>query len=269
MTMLERLVHAAHEGVAARQGLVSAVELEARLSARDKDRPFSEALVRPGLSLIAEFKRRSPTAGDIAMETNLATQIGGYSRGGAAAVSVLTETPHFGGSLDDLRLARQVCDLPLLRKDFIVDPYQLIEAAVFGADAVLLIMAVLDDDDLRELYLKAKELDLDCIVEVRTEAELDRALMVDVDVIGINNRSFPDEGLVALETTFKLLPSVPAGKTVVAESGISKLEELEDLERIGVDAVLVGEALMRAEDAEELTRQFSRVDQGTREHQLP
>jgi indole-3-glycerol phosphate synthase len=268
MTMLERLVDAAREGVAIRQRHMPAVELEKRLSARDRDRPFNEALVRPGLSLIAEFKRRSPTAGDIAVETDLVAQVGSYARGGAAAVSVLTEQPHFGGSLDDLSLARKTCDLPLLRKDFIVDPYQLIEAAVFGADAVLLIMAVLDDDDLRDLYGKTRDLDLDCIVEVRTEDELARALAADVDVIGINNRSFPDEGLVTLETTFRLMPDVPTGKTVVAESGISQQSELDELERVGVDAVLIGEALMRAEDAEGKTREFARLEQGVREHHL-
>jgi indole-3-glycerol phosphate synthase len=248
---------------------VPAVDLETRLSARDRDRPFNEALVRPGLSLIAEFKRRSPTAGDIAIETDLAIQVESYERGGAAAVSVLTDGPHFGGSLDDLSAARKTCDLPLLRKDFIVDPYQLVEAAVFGADAVLLIMAVLDDDDLRQLHDRARDLDLDCIVEVRDDDELDRALAADVEVIGINNRSFPDGGLVTLETTFRLMPDIPAGKTVVAESGISQGAELEELERVGVDAVLIGEALMRAEDAEAKAREFARADIGTREHHLP
>ena len=133
---------------------------------------------------------------------------------------MLTDERHFGGSLDDLRAARAACDLPILRKDFIVDPYQLYEAAINGADAVLLIVRALDDAELRSLYDEARGLDLDCLVEVHDERELERALEVDAEVIGINNRNL-DEGTVDVATTYELMPDVPAGKTVVAESGIS------------------------------------------------
>ena len=143
-----------------------------------------------------------------------------YERGGAAALSILTDEVHFGGSLEDLRAARDACDLPILRKDFIVDPYQLYEAAVSGADAVLLIVRALDDDDLPLLQGEARALDLDCLVEVHEEAELERALEHGAEVIGINNRNL-DEGTVDVATTYELMPDVPAGKTVVAESGIS------------------------------------------------
>ena len=125
--------------------------------------------MRPGLSLIAEFKRRSPSAGEIAATADVAEQVGAYERGGAAALSVLTDEPHFGGSLEDLRAARAACGLPIIRKDFIVDRYQLYEAAVNGADAVLLIVRALDDEDLRALYDEARALDLDCLVEVHDE----------------------------------------------------------------------------------------------------
>jgi indole-3-glycerol phosphate synthase len=258
----------AREGVEERRSQEPQADLESRLSARGEDRPFNEALVRPGLSLIAEFKRRSPSGGDIAASASVPAQVGAYERGGAAALSVLTDERHFGGSLEDLRAAREACDLPILRKDFIVDPYQLYEAAVNGADAVLLIVRVLDDDRLAELYGEARGLDLDCLVEVHDAGELQRALELDAEVIGINNRNL-DQGTVDVATTYELMPDVPAGKTVVAESGISSRAELEELERVGVDAVLIGSALMSALDPEAKTRELTGAEEGTREHHLP
>ncbi len=268
MGILEQLISTARDGVAQRRRETPQADLESRLPDRGHDRPFSEALVRPGLSLIAEFKRRSPSAGDIAAAAELTDQVGAYERGGAAALSILTEEGSFGGSLDDLRAAREACDLPILRKDFLVDPYQLYEAAVYGADAVLLIVRALDDGELGSLYDEARGLDLDCLVEVHDGAELERALHLDADVIGINNRDL-DEGTVDVRTTYELMPDVPAGKTVVAESGISARSELEELYRVGVDAVLIGEALMRSEDPEALAREFTGLDESTREHPLP
>ncbi|HEX6229030.1 MAG TPA: indole-3-glycerol phosphate synthase TrpC [Solirubrobacterales bacterium] len=266
--MIEQLISAAREGVEERRQEAPQAELEARLPERGRDRPFSEALVRPGLSVIAEFKRRSPSAGEISKDVSVASQVGAYERGGAAALSVLTDGRHFGGSLEDLRAARAACRLPILRKDLIVDPYQLYEAAVNGADAVLLIVRALDDPGLRAMYQEARGLDLDCLVEVHDGPELERALELDADVIGINNRDL-DVGAVDVSTTYELMPDVPAGKTVVAESGISARDELEELERVGVDAALVGTALMRAADPEALTRELTRIDEATREHHLP
>jgi indole-3-glycerol phosphate synthase len=265
--MIEQLIAGAREGVEARRREVSQADLESRLSGRGEDRPFNEALVRPGLSLIAEFKRRSPSAGELSAGADVAEQVGAYERGGAAALSVLTDEPHFGGSLEDLRAARAACGLPIIRKDFIVDPYQLYEAAVNGADAVLLIVRALDDDDLRSLYEEARSLDLDCLVEVHDAEELERALEADAAVIGINNRDL-DEGAVDLARTFELMPDVPAGRTVVAESGISGRAELAELERVGVDAVLIGSALMASADPEAKTRELTGADEGTREHYL-
>jgi indole-3-glycerol phosphate synthase len=264
--MMDQLIAGAREGVEARRRDLPRADLESQLSARGEDRPFNEALVRPGLSLIAEFKRRSPSAGQLAREEiDLAAQVAAYERGGAAALSVLTDEPHFGGSLADLRAARAACDLPIIRKDFIVDPYQLYEAAVHGADAVLLIVAALDDDTLRSLRQEARAIDLDCLVEVHDEAELERALEAGAEVIGINNRNLDDMS-VDIATTFELMPDVPAGKTVVAESGISGRAELEELDRVGVDAVLIGGALMEAPDPEAKVRELSGSDEGTREH---
>src|SRR6476646_7911655 len=264
--MIEQLIAGAREGVEARRRDLPQADLESRLSARGENRPFNEALVRPGLSLIAEFKRRSPSAGRLAREEiDLAAQVAAYERGGAAALSVLTDEPHFGGSLADLRAARAACDLPIIRKDFIVDPYQLYEAAVHGADAVLLIAAALDDEDLRALHQEARAIDLDCLVEVHDEGELERALEAGAEVIGINNRNLDDMS-VDIATTFELMPDVPAGKTVVAESGISGRAELEELDRVGVDAVVFRGALMEGPDPEGKVRDLSGPDEGTREH---
>jgi indole-3-glycerol phosphate synthase len=228
-------------------------QLEAAIAARPDGRPFSEALTRPGVSLIAEHKRRSPSAGEIRAGTTVRDIVGAYERGGAAALSILTEPFHFGGGLDDLREARAATELPVLRKDFIVDPYQLYEAAAAGADAILLIVAALDPRDLNTLLQQARALDLDALVEVHDERELEVALEVDADVLGINNRDLSDFS-VDIERTYELLSDVPAGKTVVSESGFSSREQLDDLERVGVDAVLIGETLMRAEDVEAAVR---------------
>ncbi len=251
MSVLERIVESTQKEVKRRSRAVPLKELERQLAAHDgEDRPFSEALTRPGISVIAEHKRSSPSAGEIRAGSTVEEIVAAYERGGAAALSILTEGPNFGGSLDDLRAAKAACGLPILRKDFIVDRYQLVESAVVGADAVLLIVAALDDKALERLYVEAYELDLAVLVEVHDEDELKRALeVVDADIIGINNRNLADF-TVDVERTYELLADVPTGKTVVSESGLHHREQLEDLERVGVDAVLVGESLMRADDPE-------------------
>jgi indole-3-glycerol phosphate synthase len=266
--MIEQLIDGARRGVEERRREVPQADLEQRLSGRGEDRPFSEALTRPGLSVIAEFKRRSPSAGWINEGADVATQLAAYERGGAAAASVLTDEPHFGGSLDDLRAARAACGIPIIRKDFIVDTYQLYEAAVNGADAVLLIVRALSDDELRRLNEEARALDLDTLIEVHDAEELERALEAEAEVIGINNRNL-DEMSVDVNTTYELMPDVPAGKTVVAESGISGREELEELDRVGVDAVLIGGSLMTAPHPELKLLELTGMDEHTREHRLP
>jgi indole-3-glycerol phosphate synthase len=268
MGMIEELVGSARAGAERRRAEVPLEELEGRLAERPEQRPFGEALVRPGLSVIAEFKRRSPSAGAIRPGATPAEIARGYDEAGAAALSVLTDGPHFGGSLEDLREARAACELPILEKDFIVDRYQLYEAAIAGADAVLLIVAALDPDQLRRLHEEARTLDLDVVVEVHKEWELETALTADAEVIGINNRDL-DDFTVDIQTTFELITDVPAGKTVVSESGIADRPTLEELERVGVDAVLIGEALMRADDPGAKLRQLTADEDSTREHLLP
>jgi indole-3-glycerol phosphate synthase len=265
MSRLDQLVDAARDGVRRRSAETPGEALRAQLGARSGHRPFKEALVRSGLSVIAEFKRGSPSAGAINADADVATVVSAYERGGAAALSVLTDEPNFHGSLADLEAARAASELPILRKDFIVDPYQLWEASLAGADAVLLIVAALADEDLRLLWDEAAELDLDCMVEVHDESDLERALTLDPDVIGINNRNLADL-TVDPRTTPELITDVPAGKTVVAESGYSDPVQIEELERIGVDAVLIGESLMRAADPEEAVRELVSDEERTREH---
>jgi indole-3-glycerol phosphate synthase len=263
VTTLGDMTRAAREDVERRKAEVPQAELERAISTRPEGRPFNEALAGPGIGLVAEFKRRSPAAGDLPRGSNpVGDVVRAYERGGAAALSILTEEAHFGGSLRDLRDARASTDLPILRKDFTIDAYQLYEAAAAQADAVLLIVAALERDELEGLYAEAQALDLDCLVEVHETEQLEIALEIGADVIGINNRDLSDFS-VDLQRTFDLLADVPAGKTVVSESGISSREQVEELERVGVDAVLVGETLMRAPDAEQACRELIESEENT------
>jgi indole-3-glycerol phosphate synthase len=218
-------------------------------------RRFAAALARPGIGVIAEFKRRSPSAGVLREEPDLREVLSAYARGGAVALSVLTEGPNFGGSLEDLRLAGSVCELPRLRKDFIVDPYQLQEARAAGADAVLLIVAALEQAELHSLHGAARALGLDVLVEVHDREELGRALQIGAEIIGINNRDLRDFS-VDVERTERLAGEVPAGVSIVSESGIHDAEQLQRLQALGVHAVLVGESLMRSADPEAALREL-------------
>jgi indole-3-glycerol phosphate synthase len=259
---LDSLVEATRNRLEVRKRERPLSQLEAEASSRGEGRPFAEALAHPGTSLIAEYKRRSPSAGVIREGAGVTEIVRAYERGGAAALSVLTEWDHFGGTLDDLREARGESELPILRKDFTVDPYQIYEAKAVGADAVLLVVGSMQPRDLGALHGVARALELDALVEVHNEEELDAALELDADLIGINNRNLEDFS-VDLQRTFDLLVDVPAGKTVVSESGILTRHQVEELEQVGVDAVLVGEALMRAPDPEAATRELTRTEEPT------
>jgi indole-3-glycerol phosphate synthase len=261
---LEQLVSATRERVERRKRERPLAELEREVAERGEGRPFHEALAHPGTSLVAEYKRRSPSAGTIRDNATVTEIVEAYERGGAAALSILTEEVHFGGSLADLNEARAASALPILRKDFTVDPYQLYEARAAGADAILLVVGSLTDDQLALLYSETRALDLDALVEIHDEAELERALELDADVIGINNRNLEDF-TVDLTRTFDLLADVPMGKTVVSESGILYREQVDQLESVGVDAVLVGETLMRATDPEVACRELTGADDSVTE----
>ena len=259
MNELERIVARTRRELSVRSVQTPRSALEARAAQRvaaGPPRGFERALTGPGLSVIAEHKRRSPSAGRIRDDLTLEDVVGSYARGGAAALSILTEYDGFGGTLDDLERARAAAPLPILRKDFIVDSYQVIEALAAGADAILLIVAALSPRELAVLRAEAQALGLGVLVEVHDERELEVAGDLGAGVIGINNR---DLATLAVDTsrTFELAPRVPPGTTIVSESGWRTAGELSMLQRAGVDAVLVGEALMRAGDIEAACRALS------------
>jgi indole-3-glycerol phosphate synthase len=244
-TVLDRILVETREAVARRRAQRPPEELTPAAGAGGGR--FREALAAPGIGVIAEFKRRSPSAGRLHEAPDLEASVRAYERGGAAAASILTEEANFGGSLDDLRAARQASSLPLLRKDFVVDEYQLHEALAGGADAVLLIVAALGDAELAGLHTRAVELGLDVLVEVHDAGELERAKAIGASILGVNNRDLRDFS-VDLDRTWQLLEAMPPEAVVVSESGISSATQLAALQARGVHAVLVGETLMRAGD---------------------
>ena len=247
-SVLARILEQTRETVQRRKRELAIATLEAEVAALlATPARLSEALARPGVGVIAEFKRRSPSAGGLCPGADVQEIARAYERGGASAMSVLTEEANFDGSLDDLRAARAACSLPILRKDFIVDPYQLYEARAAGADAVLLIVAALDDSQLSTLHEQAHTLGLDVLVEVHDGDELARAAAAGAEIVGVNNRDLRDFS-VDVQRTSQLLAAMPDGAIVVSESGISTPEQVQELGRQGVAAVLVGEALMRAQD---------------------
>jgi indole-3-glycerol phosphate synthase len=202
----------------------------------------------PQLKIIAEFKRRSPSAGIIRDDLTVSEIVRCYERGGACAISVLTDEEYFAGSIADLGAARSSTKLPLLRKDFIIDPMQVFEAVIAGADAVLLIAAALDDTSLTELRTLAEnELGLDALVEVHNSEELNRALNVRAKIIGVNNRDLRTFQ-VSLNTSERLIAEAPRDKIMVSESGLQSAESLVRLHELGFRAFLIGEVLMRAAD---------------------
>ncbi|MEA2213545.1 MAG: indole-3-glycerol phosphate synthase [Solirubrobacteraceae bacterium] len=264
MNALDPILKRTRSAVARRRASVPLDEVQAaaaQRTARDPVRPLRPVLAGPGLAIIAEHKRRSPSAGLIRDDLELEDVVSAYERGGAAALSVLTEADSFGGSLDDLRRARAASSLPILRKDFIVDAYQVTEARAAGADVILLIVAALAPQELHELHAHARAEGLATLVEVHDAAELEIAVALEPEVIGINNRDLTTLE-VDINRTLALRPQVPAGILVVAESGFRARAELDRVAAAGVDGVLVGEALMRAGDIEAACRDLAGVSAG-------
>jgi indole-3-glycerol phosphate synthase len=249
---LERIVPAVLARLDERRTQTPLAELRAVETAGVRP-SFAEAVGGAGVSLIAEVKRASPSKGPIRPDLDVGEAVTAYEAAGASAVSVLTEQDFFLGSLDDLRVAAEHTSLPLLRKDFIVDEYQLHEARVWGASAVLLIAALLDDRRLGELAAQAGELGLDVLLEVHDEAEMQRALAIKGAILGINNRDLRTFE-VSLETTERLAGLVPAGRLLVSESGIRTRADVQRLAAAGVHAVLVGETLLIGADTQAAVR---------------
>jgi indole-3-glycerol phosphate synthase len=232
--------------------------LRARISPkRDRPRGFYEALktaiIAGQCGLIAEVKRASPSGGTIRAGLDPAEAARAYQEGGAVCLSVLTDTPHFQGSIADMQAARAATTLPVLRKDFILDPWQLYESRAAGADCILLIMAALSDSQAIELEGVARDLDLDVLVEVHDRGELERALGLQTALIGINNRNLKTLR-TTIETTIELAPHLPPGRLLVTESGIRDHDDLKRLASVGAHCLLVGESLLRQPDIAAATR---------------
>lgn len=260
-TVLEKILARKAEEIAARRAVVSLAELEQQAAAADPARGFARALIEQARkkqpAVIAEIKKASPSKGVI-RENFLPAEIAkSYQSGGATCLSVLTDIDFFQGSDQYLKDARAACNLPVIRKDFMIDPYQIVEARALGADCVLLIVSALDDVQMAELAAVAKKVGLDVLVEVHDGDELDRALKtLDTPLVGINNRNLHTFN-VSLETTLDLLPRVPRDRLVITESGILNRADVELMEISDVYAFLVGEAFMRAEHpGTELQRLF-------------
>jgi indole-3-glycerol phosphate synthase len=247
MSVLDEIVAGVREDLAARQAALPERELRARVADAPAPRDPMTAFRAPGLSVIAEVKRRSPSKGDLADIPDPAVLAKAYAEGGAAAISVLTEQRRFGGSLDDLRTVRSAVDTPLLRKDFLVTDYQVLEARTAGADLVLLIVAALDDPTLRRLHGLARELGMAVLVEVHDAPEVDRALAAGAELVGVNARNLKTLD-VDPDTFGRLAPQLPAEVVTVAESGITGPADAARYAREGADAVLVGEALVKDGD---------------------
>jgi indole-3-glycerol phosphate synthase len=244
MPVLDDIVAGVRLDLARRQASTPLADLRARLADVPPPRDPMPTFREPGSSVIAEVKRRSPSKGELAEIPDPAALAAEYAAGGAAAISVLTEERRFGGSLDDLRAVRAAVDVPVLRKDFVVTPYQLVEARAAGADLALLIVAALDDEELTRLYDEARELGLTPLVEVHDEQETERAVELGAELIGVNARNLKTLE-VDVDTFGRLAPRVPDDRVLVAESGITGPTDVKRFVAAGARVVLVGEALVR------------------------
>jgi indole-3-glycerol phosphate synthase len=241
--ILDEILAQTRQAVSSARSRVPLAGLEMQVASAPPVRDLAAALGKPGLACIAELKRRSPSKGWINRDADAAVVARAYQAAGAAAISVLTEGPFFGGSLDDLRRARAAVDIPVLRKDFIVDRYQVTEARAAGADAVLLIVSALRQEDLVDLLAEARRLGMEALVETHDRQEVERAIAADARVIGVNHRDLQTFKIdMTLATTLR--PLVPSGRLLVAESGIRTPGDVSKMHAAGVDAVLVGGSLM-------------------------
>ncbi|HEY6806345.1 MAG TPA: indole-3-glycerol phosphate synthase TrpC [Pyrinomonadaceae bacterium] len=258
MSVLEQILARKRQRVESAKGRVPLESLRATV---DAQRPATHRLLtsiqRDGINIIAEYKRRSPSKGIIRADVDVETMVQNYEIGGAAAISVVTEEDYFSGSLDDLKRVRSTVELPVLRKDFVFDPYQIYEAVAAGANAVLLIVAALADNQLVELRTLAEdELGIDALVEVHDAAEMERAAQCGAQLIGVNNRNLHTFE-VTLETSLQLSTLAPPTATLVSESGLNTSDDLSMLAEVGYRGFLIGETLMRSDDPARLLQDLA------------
>ncbi len=256
MSVLDQIVRAKRAEIGRLHPWRSALRKQAESAAAARD--FGASLTGERVAVIAEVKRRSPSAGWIRRDANAAGLASAYAHGGASSISVLTDGEHFGGSREDLEAVRSAVEVPVLRKDFVLEPVQVYEARAMGADAVLLIVRLLDDEALADLVDLSASLGMAALVETHEAGEIERALKAGARVVGINNRDL-SKFETDLATTERLMPEVPGDVVVVAESGIHTAADVERVAVAGVDAVLVGESLVRADDPEAAVASLSGI----------
>ena len=254
-SVLDRIAAVRRKAVEEAKRITPAALLEERAGSAPPVRDFRAAISRDGINVIAECKKASPSESVIRSDYNPAAIAAAYEVAGACALSVLTEPDFFQGGLEDLTMARSACDLPVLRKDFIFDEYQLLEARAAGADAFLLIAAMLTDENLASLMIRGGELGMAALVEVHDEAELERAAAAGVGLIGVNNRNLKTME-VDIETSLRLREKIPSGCVAVSESGLRTREDLQRLCVAGYSAFLIGTLFMKATDPGEALREI-------------
>ncbi len=256
--ILDQIVEDKKKRLVEHKNKVSEIKIRAQAEQREStSHRFYDALKKEQISIIGEFKNASPSLGKIKSKINLEERIKEYNSS-VDAISCLTEEDHFRGNIDYLKYIRSISTLPILRKDFMIDEYQFYESRAIGADAVLLIAAILDDAQMKAFYQLAKELSLDSLVEVHNEEEMERALKVDAEIIGVNNRNLKDF-TIELDTTRRLSAMVPKDKVFVAESGIITDEDVKFLKQCRVDAFLIGRALIEAEHPAEVAAHWKEL----------
>ncbi|MBK6722096.1 MAG: indole-3-glycerol phosphate synthase TrpC [Acidobacteria bacterium] len=261
-TFLQKVTAEARERVAQSRefGYFAKLQKQAEQNREEREpHAFHAGLSRSDrTNIIAEIKRASPSKGVIRGEIDVAKLARSYAAGGAAAISVLTETKHFDGSISDLVTATRTIDIPVLRKDFIVDEYQIVEAAASGASAILLIVAALSVEELRGLHATATEFGLDVLVEIHDAAEMQTAIEIGATIIGVNNRDLHSLE-VSLDTSRQLIEHRPEGVLMVSESGISTLDEINELKALGFNGFLIGETLMRSGNPSETLASWTKI----------
>lgn len=255
MDILSKIVLDKRKEVALKKLLIPASQLEQSVLFERNGASLSDALRKSSTGIIAEHKRRSPSKSSINQNTNVGQVAKGYQNAGVCGMSVLTDIKYFGGSLEDLLLARASVNMPLLRKEFIIDEYQILEAKAHGADVILLIAAILSKEEIKQFSELAKSLNLDVLLEVHNEAELHKSIMPSLDMLGVNNRNLKTFE-VSLEISKQLSSLIPEDFVKVSESGISSVEAIKELRPYGYQGFLIGENFMKSENPGESAKQF-------------